>query len=205
MSTASFVSSLLRLVFRETTSNVSGDTIRSVCCARCQCNYVYRLQANVTEKVTRPFVSDAAAAEQKAKAALARTLESDCAAVPCPKCACYQPNMVSKLRRQRLRWLLSMTPILILFVVSDAAVGYLLPRLEFEPNAPPSRVPTIMYGLACVALAMALALPVLRLIFCSLYDPNSTDKGAREALGQQLACTQEEFNQGKMPLESALA
>jgi hypothetical protein len=88
--------------------SVAGSVWKEVCCAECQCEYLYLLSRTGSGSGSSPYYIDNDGAQRRAEQAavknLQRRLERDCDAVPCPDCGMYQPLMVRLLRRRRWGW-----------------------------------------------------------------------------------------------------
>src|SRR2546421_10451405 len=91
------------------TEYASGAVIRPVQCEQCQANYFYELArvAKGTGSAVYGIGKEAARkrARQAAEKKLAKILDADREAVPCPECGWIQSDMVSDLRRHRHRWM----------------------------------------------------------------------------------------------------
>jgi hypothetical protein len=90
--------------YRTYTAAVSGSVLKRVRCTGCSSEYSYELRRTALGGGHSPFFLNnsgaALAADQRARANLARALDQDVEPVFCPVCGLYQPDMVALLRKR---------------------------------------------------------------------------------------------------------
>src|SRR5438128_2002064 len=108
------------------TCTVTGKVVKNVICIRCNCEYVYIMQREVSGEGTSLLWADNQGAKERAAASaqetLSKKLKNDCDYVGCPDCGNYQPNMIRKKRIRRF-WAV-FGPWLILAFIAWAAYGF---------------------------------------------------------------------------------
>jgi DNA-directed RNA polymerase subunit M/transcription elongation factor TFIIS len=84
------------------TATAKGSVTKDVTCERCGHTYSYRMSRTVTGRHKVPFSSSRGPekASNKARADLAKALETDHDDVPCPECGWHQPAHITSVRRR---------------------------------------------------------------------------------------------------------
>jgi hypothetical protein len=172
----------------QTRATVKGETIKHVECERCAFKYAYRLRRTAEGKATSFIIPDKNAAVNKAEEQLKRMLEGDCDPVPCPTCGWYQRSMVRRVKHQSYRGMVRIGQILLVLSVIVGIMGGLVALLGRDFVDPRWPSASVLYGLAGVALALGICLPVTKVLLAWLHDPNGQDEDIRKQLGQTLAC-----------------
>jgi hypothetical protein len=130
-------------------------------------------------------------ASQGAEKHLRQILESECDAVPCPKCGWYQTPMQVKLRHEHLRWFHWVG-----FLATFAAGAFLVfvwLNGRFNGNDFPISKTTVVC--AWVATGTGLAIMIGRFWIARNFDPNVIPQDSRIANGQSLAISKTDFEQ----------
>jgi prepilin-type processing-associated H-X9-DG protein len=139
---------------------------KHVPCEQCGTLYGFRVTRQATGTGRSPYYTDNAGAQRRAReraeANLAAAVANTIDVIPCPKCGCFQANMVGVLRRRKHAW---MFPVgLLLSIIGAAALFICL--AGGRPNA------------AAIALTAALllggvALLIVKPLLQSKFDPNA--------------------------------
>jgi hypothetical protein len=156
-------------------------------CEKCHSVYVYQLcRAAQGQSMT----GDHKTAAERARKKVTHILMTECDPVPCPVCGWYQRRMIRQAQQLKYRGfyrgsLVSLCVGANLFCVGSVIAAFLAPTT----SALPSAAWCIMI-LACAALVVGLALPILKFILCRLFNPNNEnpeDVESRKQLGLSLA------------------
>jgi hypothetical protein len=127
-------------------------------------------------------------------------LEASCDPVPCPQCGWFQEEMVSRLRRNHLRWLFLTG----LAAIAAAFLGGLIMyfcTVEIHLNARPGglEIPArdIYIGWSVVALLLLLSptVIILKWLMARKLDPNGEPVEKRRQQGQTMAMPEKEFRE----------
>lgn len=156
-------------VGRNYTATLSGSTVKDVTCAKCGDRYLYRMVRQATGEGTSPYMLDNAGAqrraEEKARAALEHALHTHCEVVPCPNCSHLQPDMVRKVRGQRLGWMNWVGWIGGFLALIGLAI-YVGTLSRYDDTTP-----ALVVG--CTIAAAFFGLTIYRLFANARYDPNA--------------------------------
>ncbi len=178
----------------------SGSIVKFVTCVHCGVEYVYSMKRRAKGRAEGvALIGDATTADnakEKSQLALSKKLLKSCDAVPCPKCAMYQPEMLAKLRHVRHNWMRRWARNLLyvgaaLFVVKGIRI-----LGEMDGWLPWSAV-----------FAVWLAVPALlvtRNLRARGFDGNQTDLARRQNIAAQRATLREEYERIAEETETAV-
>ncbi len=182
-------------VGHEHTVFASGSVLKEVHCEECACHFAYRLDRSASGTATSFIFFDnhdvraRARAAERANVKVARLLERDCDAVPCPECGHYQAHMYAAFRRGYRTWMMRWGIYILCIFAICLGITWLCSKNERFRDDPEQIQPfwsiTIAVGVIGILLILA------RRVMAWLTDPNSCDQESRRQLGQSLAARKE--------------
>jgi hypothetical protein len=177
-------------------STVEGRILKEVRCELCGLEYVYVLICQAEGQGTSMLFLDnegaQARARQGAEEQLRANLAGGCAVVPCPECGHVQEHMVPQARRLHRAWMkkvavgafivagISFLPAMIFTMLADRPIEGFAAR-------------ALLWPLVGVCLAIAVGLPLLRIVLSRMYDPNNEPVESRKEAAQKVEVRKEDI------------
>ncbi len=176
------------------TATASGKVIKFVQCEQCSHEYGYILTRNIDVSTFSVLGLDnkasAKRSQSEASRRLRKALKNSCDPVPCPECGWYQPGMIERARRIRLKWMRQvaialvplsiLSPIVLLKVLGIGQEQYLICGV-------------VMASMITICPLLILA----RFLLNKNYDPNHKHAEARMAIGIRLSLSKKDFEHAK--------
>jgi hypothetical protein len=160
------------------TATAEGSVVKDVTCERCGQSYSYRMSRVVTGFYKVAFSSSRGPekALQKARANLAKALETEHDDVPCPECRWHQPAHIASFRSRMYPELKNLAGAF--FFLARLALGVILVFLALgilvlPEHELPKASSLLQFGLIVLAIASpGLLLRGLRSLLARSYRPN---------------------------------
>jgi hypothetical protein len=179
------------IVWNEYTCKVSGGTFKFVECEECKQKYVYQMVREASGQGNSLYFLDNAGAQRRAnsqaQAILNKTLQEDCDPVPCPKCACYQQNMMEKLCREYRLWMYWTGVSMIFVSVLCGAFAFMHSALEGGMLAAALAV------VAFLGFVGGIGVIVWRRQLAAEFEPNETPLAERQSIAEERAVKVKNF------------
>ena len=159
------------------TATAEGSVIKDVTCERCGQTYSYRMSRRVTgfHKVHFFVSRGPEKALKKARANLAKALETEHDDVPCPECGWHQPAHIASVRSRLYPELKNLAGAF--FILARLALGLVLFLFALCILLPDHKLPTASSILVFALFVLAVASPGLlllglRSLLALTYRPN---------------------------------
>jgi hypothetical protein len=171
------------LIQTDYTASRVGTILKFVRCEKCSTEFEYMMIREATGHGTTLYNFDeegaADRANRRADANLRSALSKEIEPVECPKCGCFQTDMVAEARRRYLKylgWRFAVIGFVLLVPFFFCGSVYLNGMLAAVPR-------TSIYYATLALAALILFLPVVRSFLALGYDPNRDTPEQRAARG----------------------
>src|SRR6516225_1521586 len=184
------------LIQKDYTAWRVGAVAKFVCCKKCGTEFAYTMMRHASGQGTSLYFLDNAGAEERAQrraeSKLQKALASEVEPVECPKCGCFQANMVREARRRYLKYMgpkyaaIALVVVVPIFFCGGVYINGVVAALPIVPWN------SILYSAIGLAAAIVL-MPFVRFYLSLFYDPNRDTAEQRLARGYGLGIPRADY------------